>query len=316
MADQTEHISRLDLNLLTSLNALLAEKSVTGAARRLYLSQPALSASLARLRVHFSDPILMREGNHYQLTPLAVRLSEQTGAALEAARRVFAAQAEWDPSESTREFSIAGSDHGLYVFGPVIAELAAQRAPHVRFRFVHHSPALVDDAANALRSIDGMLLPHGHVADLPFIDLSPDQWRVLVAEDNPLIGETLTMEDVAMSPWVFTYQSQSAFTSAGRQIQQLGIEPHVECVVEGFMVLPAFVAGTRRLALLQGHLAEYALALGGVRVLDPPFDATPLRNAFWWHPVHRSDPEHSWMRDLVAEAGRVVEERDDVAESL
>ena len=98
-------LSRLDLNLLVALDALLTERSVTRAAERLHLSQPALSASLARLRNHFNDPILARRGNAYELTPLALRLTEHTTIALDAARRVFESQATWTPHESTREFS-------------------------------------------------------------------------------------------------------------------------------------------------------------------------------------------------------------------
>jgi DNA-binding transcriptional LysR family regulator len=101
---------------------------------------------------------------------------------------------------------------------------------------------------------------------------------------------------------VFTYQSRSAFTSATRQIQQLGIEPRVEAVVESFLLLPMFVAGTDRLALIQASLSDYARDTAGVRVLEPPFDATPIHNAMWWHPVHRRDPEHEWLRTIFVEA--------------
>ena len=117
-----------------------------------------------------------------------------------------------------------------------------------------------------------------------------------------VVGEGVTLEDVARLPWVFTYQSRSAFTSATRQIQQLGIEPRVETVVESFLVMPMFIAGTNRLGLIQAGLAEYARNAGGVRVLEPPFDATPIHNAMWWHPVHRRDPEHEWLRTLAVEA--------------
>src|SRR5687767_408046 len=79
----TDHLqlSRLDLNLPVSLGARLTERSVTRAAERLHLSQPALSASLGRLRTHFGDQILARRGNSYELTPFAVRLSEHTSTA-------------------------------------------------------------------------------------------------------------------------------------------------------------------------------------------------------------------------------------------
>ena len=179
----TDHalLSRLDLNLLVALDALLTERSVTRAADRLHLSQPALSASLARLRTHFGDPILARRGNSYELTPFALRLADHTSPALEAARRVFESQATWAPTESVREFSIYGSDYGFSTIGRVVSELAAQRAPGVHFRFMLHNPVVVEDAATRLRSADAMVIPHGILVDLPFADLWRDEWMAIVS---------------------------------------------------------------------------------------------------------------------------------------
>jgi len=305
----TDHalLSRLDLNLLVSLDALLTERSVTRAAERLHLSQPALSASLARLRTHFGDQILARRGNTYELTPFALRLAEHTTTALDAARRVFESQATWAPTESTREFAIYGSDYGFATVGRVATELAAERAAGVRFRFLLHTPSVVEDAANRLRSADAMIIPHGFLADLPYADLWHDEWVAIVA-DSSGVGDELTMDDLSSLPFVMTYSSRSAFTSVGRQIQQLGIEPHVEVVVESFLALPHFVAGTDRVGLIQGGLVPLAQRMGGIRVVRLPFEATPLVNALWWHPVHSRDPEHAWMRELFTEAGRIVEE--------
>jgi len=299
-------LARLDLNLLVSLDALLTERSVTHAASRLGLSQPALSASLARLRIHFNDEILTRQGNTYQLTPLATRLADQTANALDSARRVFSTQAEWDPAESTREFTIYGSDYSFATIGHIVTALARERAPRVRFRFVQHTPPIIEDAVNQLRSADGLMMPHGFLTDLPYVDIGTDEWVVIASATNTAIGEALTMEDVAALPWVFTYQSRAAFTPAARQMQQLGVEARVECVVEGFLALPFFIAGTQRLGLLQSRLARYAGLDPDIRVLAPPFTATPISEAFWWHPMHRRDPEHAWMRELFAEAGRTL----------
>lgn len=300
----TKPLSRLDLNLLVALDALLSERSVTRAAEKLGLSQPALSASLSRLRVHFQDPILVREGNAYILSPLAVRLADQTAIALESARRVFAAHADWDASESTREFTIFGSDYSFVTVGQRVAALASERAPGVRFRFNLHNPQYVEDVAHRLRTADGLLIPHGPVDGLPYVDLFSDGWVGIVATDNPDVGDHITMKVAAASHWVFTYQSQAAFTPAGRQLHEMGIEPRIDCVVEGFLALPAFIAGTRRLGLVQARLAPFAATQPGVRVVAPPFEPTPIMNALWWHPVHDRDPDHIWMRSLFAEAGR------------
>ena len=126
----------------------------------------------------------------------------------------------------------------------------------------------------------------------------------VAATDTPDGDDGSTRAVAATSPWVFTYQSQAAFTSAGRQLQELGVEPRIDAVVEGFLAMPAFIAGTRRLGLVQARLAPFVAQHPGVRVVAPPFPATAVRNALWWHPVHDRDPEHEWMRALFAEAGR------------
>lgn len=300
-------LSRLDLNLLVALDALLSERSVTRAAQRLHLSQPALSASLARLRTHFNDEILARRGNNYELTALAVRLSDHTAIALDAARRVFESQAEWTPHSSTREFSFYGSDYGFATVGAAASRLAREVAPGVRFRFMRHNPAIVDDATLTLRSVDAMIIPHGHLSDLPHVDLWRDRWVILADESNMAIEHGLTMADLAKFPWVFTYRSQSAFTSASRQLQSLGLEPTVEAVVESFLALPYFIRGTDRLALVQAGLAEQISALGGVRILEPPFEAAAVVNALWWHSIHERDPEHAWMRSIFQQAAHHIQ---------
>lgn len=299
-------LSRLDLNLLIALDALLTERSVTRAAERLHLSQPALSASLARLRTHFNDPILARRGNAYELTPLAVRLTEHTSTALDAARRVFESQATWDPEQSTREFSIYGSDYSFATLGRRVSRIASERAPGVRLRFMLHNPAIVEDAANRLRSADALLIPHGFLHDLRFTDLWQDSWVGLRRADDE--GE-VTMDDLARHPWVLTWHAREAFTSASRQLQQLGIEIRIEAVVESFLALGSFIEDTARYGIVHASLAPTIERSAAVTRFELPFEATPALNAMWWHPIHERDPEHAWLRELFVEAAADLQAR-------
>src|SRR5690349_22999772 len=134
-------LANLDLNLLVSLDALLQQRSVTKAAAQMGLSQPALSASLARLRRHFGDELLTRVGNEYRLTPLAVQLRDLARFALDGVERVFTAQTEFDAASSTREFSLVISDYGIAVFGDTIAALLAEEAPNARLRLAANTPS-------------------------------------------------------------------------------------------------------------------------------------------------------------------------------
>jgi DNA-binding transcriptional LysR family regulator len=296
------NIASLDLNLLVSLDALLQERSVTRAAARMGLSQPALSASLARLRRHFGDELLARAGNEYRLTPLAVQLKELVRIALSGVERVFTAQPEFEPASSTREFTLLVSDYVVAILGDTIAELLGEEAPHTRLRLTPHSPAMVERADQVLLTADVMLLPRGFITDLSHRDLYRDEWVCVVASDNRVVDDGLTVEDLETLPWVLTYHGQTASTSAARQMRMLGIEPRVQVVTENFLTVPTLIAGSERIALLQRRLVDQLPLNAGIRALAPPFEAAPLIEAMWWHPVYDDDPEHVYLRDVVTRA--------------
>jgi DNA-binding transcriptional LysR family regulator len=299
-------LANLDLNLLVSLDALLDQHSVTRAAQQLGLSQPALSASLARLRRHFGDELLARSGNEYRLTPLAAQLKPRVRLALDGVERVFTAQPDFDPRESTREFSIQLSDYAAAVLGSAIAEALAEEAPAARLRLTHNTPDAVDHAEQTLLTTDLLVLPHGFITDLPREDLMRDRWVMVVAVDHPEVGDALSIEQLATLGWVATYYGPTASTPAARQLRMLGIEPRVQVVTESFLTIPALVAGTRRIALLQERLVTRLSADAGIRALPCPFEAGPLVDAMWWHPIYDRDPEHTFFRDLVGRAAATV----------
>lgn len=298
-------LSRLDLNLLAPLDAILTERSVTRAAQRLQLSQPSLSAALARLRTHFGDPLLVRRGNRYDLSPLALKLADPVSATLDSARRIFEEQGEWDPRTATREFSVYMSDYALCTIAPIVSRIASVDAPSVRFRFLLQGSSIIDEADERLRSVDALIAPQGMIADLPHTDLWRDEWVIIADAHNDAARRGLTPEDLATSPWVHTFQTPTASTPALRQLQYLGIEHHVEATVESFQALPLFVRGTARLGLLQRGLLSSLPSLDGLIAVESPLALAPLVPTLWWHPSHHGDPGHTWMRATFVRAGEV-----------
>ena len=300
------NLASLDLNLLVSLDALLQQRSVTRAATQMGLSQPALSASLARLRRHFGDELLTRVGNEYRLTPLAMQLKDLTRVALSGVERVFDAQPHFNPSSSRREFSVAVSDYGIEMLGGALARLLAEQAPGTRLRLAANTPTVVDRADQMLLSTDLLVLPHGFLSDFSHRDLYRDEWLCVVSADNHTVGTTLSVADLERMPWVLSYHGPTASTSAARQMRQLGIEPRVQVVTETFLTVPRLVAGTGRIALLQRRLVDRLPADSGVRALACPFEVGPLIEAMWWHPVYDDDPEHAYLRTLMVRAAELV----------
>jgi DNA-binding transcriptional LysR family regulator len=299
----TVNIAVLDMNLVVALRALLTERNVTRAGERIGLSQPAMSAALSRLRRHFGDELLARKGSGYELTALGKVLLDRAEVACEMLDLVFGSQPRFDPAREHREFTLLASDYAVAVAGDLLARELSAQAPQVRITFRQVPVTLIDDPAAQLSTVDGLFMPHGIISGLPAVDLFRDRWVCVVAEDHPEVGDSITLEQLAVLPWAIYQRVYDA--PVNRQLSLLGIEPRVQVSVDSFQLLPALVAGTRRVAMIQGLLAA-RLGLGpgsGIRLLDCPFDAVPVQEALWWHPVHTHDAGHLWLRESVAAIG-------------
>ncbi|OLT26952.1 LysR family transcriptional regulator [Actinomadura sp. CNU-125] len=292
------NLASLDLNLLVALRALLEERNVTRAGRRIGLSQPATSAALARLRRHFGDELLVRTGNNYEPTPLGAALQAPAANACVLLERLFTSRAEFDPATERREFTIMASDYAVAVFGAALARAVHAAAPGVRLTFRQVGPEIGENTDALLSAVDGLLMPHGVISGFPTVELYRDEWVCLVAADHPEIGDALTLDDLARLPWVVYQRPYDA--PAARQLSMLGLEPRVEVSVQNFQLMPSLVAGTRRLALIQRRLAGLLAPVAAVRALPCPFEAVPVQEALWWHPVHTHDAAHTWLRALAA----------------
>lgn len=293
----------IDLNLLRALDAVLEEQSVTRAAVRLGLSQPAMSASLGKLRRHFGDELLTRVGNRYEATPLARELLEPTRTALRAVDRVFIRESDFDPASSERDFAIVMSDYSTAVLGPEIARRLHERSPRSRLYIYALTPEVVDGAPETMRTHDLIVMPHGFLTGLSHRDIYEDDWVCLVAADNEAVGDKLTVEDLAEMPWVLTYHQRTAFTTAVQQLRMEGLEPRVEIVVQNYLTVAPLLAGSDRIALVQDRLGKLLATTGHVRQVAAPFEAAPLVETMWWHPMYDNDPAHRWLREIVVEAG-------------
>ncbi|AGL19788.1 LysR family transcriptional regulator [Actinoplanes sp. N902-109] len=293
----------LNLNLLVHLDALLSRASVSGAAEELELSQPTVSVALGRLRRHFDDPLLVRIGNHYELSPLAVTLKPVVADAIAGAERVFLGREPFDPAASRRRFTVFASDYWIETMGPPISRLLSIAAPEASVGFEIPPSRYVETPLEGLRGVDGMLVPRGALHGIPHLDLFSTEWRCVVSADNPHVGAELDLTTLAALPWaVFAARSDSddeATSIVMRQVRLSGLTPHVQVSSGTFAALPALVQGTTRVAVVHRSLAENAERTMGLRSFRPPFPTNPMVQAFWWHPIHEHDRGHQWFRALL-----------------
>ncbi|BBY86608.1 LysR family transcriptional regulator [Mycolicibacterium tokaiense] len=297
----TRSLTDLDLPQLRALHALLTERSVTAAAHRLARSQPTLSSSLARLRRHFGDELLTRSGNHYVLTPFAQQIFPLTGVAVAAVDRVFAAEADFEPHRTQREFTIVSSDFGISVMGGLLAARLLRDAPSSRIRFLPPTPAVFGREGDYFRTVDGAFMPDGYLNLARRLDLYTDRWVCVVWSGNSRVKGQLTMADLRELPWVTTSVDPVNRSPAWRQMELLGVVPRVCAIADSFVSMPRLIMGTDAVAMLQSRVAAFAAPRPEFTVLDCPFDVVPLVESFWWHPMYDEDPAHLWLRSVFEE---------------
>ncbi|MFD4193488.1 LysR family transcriptional regulator [Amycolatopsis thermoflava] len=300
------HLVNLDLNLLVVLRELLRERNVTRAAARLGVTQPAVSASLARLRRHFDDDLLVRSGNGYVLSPLAAQLTDQVEAICGATERLFGTGHDFDPGVSGREFTVFMADYTIEVLGSRLSALLAEQAPGVQLHVRLVREAFARDIGGTIRLIDGLVAPPASRFDLPdvrSVELFTERWVCVVDAANPHVtGDELSLAQLAEMTWVAPFQPDRGFAPAApmsRQLVLFGIQPRIRVRVESYQAVPHFVAGTDRVALLQERLARRVAPRLGLRVLPCPGDPEPIVERFWWHTDYDGDPAHRWFREVL-----------------
>jgi len=287
-----------DLNLLVALDALLREKSVTNAGRRVHLSQSAMSGALARLRHAFNDDLLVAGRGAMTLTPLAEGLVEPVAAILRDTQEALSAHVRFEPSTSRRTFTIAASDYATTVLlGEAVREMNAQ-APHVTLVILQLRDRLeeLDDL-----DVDVCILPQSIVPPArPHELLFRDTFTCLVWRDNTDVGDRLTVDQfTTLGHVVVTFHDDCTTRDDDRFAPRIGLERRAEIVVPNFHALPSLIVGTNRIAIVQKRLATKLASSHPVRVVGLPIPIPPLEEAMLWHPRFERDPAHLWFRSVL-----------------
>ena len=290
----------LDLNLLVALDALLATRSVTAAGRRLNLSQPAMSAALARLRDYFHDKILVSDGNRMQLTTYAEALAPRLKTQLQGLDVLLARSDGFEPASAERTFSIIATDYiTAVVLAPLMGGLEAD-APGLRFEI--STP--YDDSAEQLAqgNVDLLITPDAFVHPDHPVELLFEERQVLVGwSGNPLFRRALTEEDVFNYGHVaVSFGRQRTASFADRQLALLGKARRIEATAPTFMAAPWLLRGTNRIAFMHERLARAMAESFPIAIAEIPFAFPVMREMVQHHRARSADDGLAWLRSRLA----------------
>jgi DNA-binding transcriptional LysR family regulator len=295
-----------DLNLLLPLKVLLEEGNVTRAGHRLNLSQPAMSAALARLRRKFDDELLTRNGRDYDLTPFAVELLPEVQHALRLISRALHVEEGFEPGTSERTFRLAMSDYAIAVVHDTLLARISELAPGVRLRIDHLGPD-IRSSDRVLLEYDALIAPLG----IGFPGESRPLWRdrmvLLVDRRFHDLSRGLSLEDLARLPHAAATFGPGVLTPVDRVFGELDIHRHTQVSVSGWLPLPFVIEGTDLVGVVPERLAK--LHAGGDRPLvqvEPPFSEVVLAEGYWFAQDRLADPAHLWLFERFEEVGRAL----------
>jgi LysR family transcriptional regulator, nod-box dependent transcriptional activator len=303
------NLTRFDLNLLVVLDALLTEKSVTRAAERLFVSQPAVSNSLNRLRVIFNDPLLVRSGRQMDLSPHAHTLVGPAHDALLKVRELLETKQEFVAAISERTFRIAMSDYCTVTILPLILRRLAVEAPGVKLVVDPWSKdRLIEletgdlDLCMTLDERRTISTPR-HPELLREVQLYTDNFVCVVESDHPLRHE-MDQEDYLRFKHVVVGFGTAVVTVDRMMLMEAGIETEAHHEVPSFSTVLFQLKGTQFIGIVPELLARIYLPILGLRILPLPAPIPALKEVLLWHARSDNDHGHSWLRDLIQFVGK------------
>ncbi|HUQ55889.1 LysR family transcriptional regulator [Lentzea sp.] len=298
---------RIDLNLFVPLNALLIERNVTKAAERIFVTQPAMSAALAKLRRVFDDPLLVRQGRELVLTSFAESLRQPVQQLLFSARDMLTSNQHFEPKVDNRSFTLVASDYTTAVLlVPLLPRLIAE-APGVRIKIEQPK----DDYIDFVRSGRCDLLfwpshfPTPELDRFPNTALFRDEFILVAAHDNTSFDHPLTDEELARTPCV----RLASITSSDDSVEPIApIEPVLPAVatVSTSTLALELVSRTSLVTTIQRQLFEQKRESLGLREVEIATTLPELTMTMFWHPRSVRSPAHRWLRTRVQEAAAAL----------
>ncbi|WP_394829232.1 LysR family transcriptional regulator [Pendulispora albinea] len=292
-------VRAMNLNLLPALEALLVEGSVGAAARRLHVSQSAMSHSLAKLRAVFGDPLLVPEGRGLVPTPRAVQLLARVPRALDGLAQAVTEPEPFDPKSAQRTFRLATVDYFELTMLPHVLSYLAANAPGIGLEIERVTPKAVASLASG--DIDLALLGAsfpGAPAGLRKMTLYRDPFAVIARSDHPAIGRKLDLATYVALGHVLVSIEGRRDGVVDRALAKLGKTRRVVLRVPHFVSAPLAVLSSDCICTIARSVAHRARELFGLRVMAPPLALEAAEVVALWPRRHDGDPARRWFRKL------------------
>ncbi|WOH52754.1 LysR family transcriptional regulator [Bradyrhizobium sp. sBnM-33] len=291
----------LDLNLLVALDALMTERNLTAAARSIKLSQPAMSAAVARLRAYFRDELFTMRGRELVPTPRAEGLAAPIRKALLHIQLSIISQDVFNPAKSDRRFRILLSDFMTIVFFRKVVDRVARDAPAVSFELL----PLADATDELLRrgEVDFLILPELFMSSAhPKATLFEESLVCVGCRTNKQLPAQLTFERYMSMGHVAVKFGLTRKPSIEEWfLLKHGLKRRIEVVVQSFNMIPPVLLDTGRIGMMPSRLVKHFENTMPLQIVELTRSLPAFTEAVQWPAFHNSDPASIWMRQILLE---------------
>lgn len=293
-------LAAIDLNLLVAFEALFEECSVTAAAGRLYLGQPAMSAALGRLRALFEDELLIRIGSKMQPTSKAKAIAPGIKAALQQIRQAIESSQTFDPASARQSFAIASSDSLSYIVVPKLLEVCRQTAPGIDLRLIGFEKDEV-----------GELLEQGAVDVVLGVFQSPprqtlqetlfqEQFVGIARKGHPAVTNgSMSLEAFVSVPHALFTLRRDATGEVDKVLAKYNLERRIGLTISHALVLPAIVSNSDLIASVPARLAKQFICLGTLEIFELPIAIESWTVSMLWSKLADRDSANNWLRQIL-----------------
>ncbi|MDD7910782.1 LysR family transcriptional regulator [Pseudovibrio exalbescens] len=290
---------RYDLNAMRTFVTLLEERSVSRAAERLGITQPALSNSLARLRELLQDPLFVRERYGMRPTEKAETIGPVIAEALRQIDGVVQAQQDFDPLSAHRHFVIAANSYVEFILIPDLMARLRELAPHISIRVIPFGASISE---SGLMSGD-TAFALGRMVDPPdnlvVHRLFEDGLHCVVRADLPGIGDRLTKQHYENLKHVNVLPPGTLKAGLFQVLEREGLHRDLAASLTHFLSVPDLIAATDYCATLPDRVCERLKSDPRLKIVAPPVDLGRFPVELAWHSRYRTDPAHRWLRRLI-----------------
>lgn len=294
-------LRHVDLNLISVLDALFEARSVSGAARRLKVTQPTVSFALGKLRHFFGDDLFVRQARAMSPTPFALSLRQPVQEILAIIHRDVLPKAPFDPATTTREFTICTSDVGELCFLPRLVQAFAAEAPHACLRSIS-MPAEEDLSAHLARAADVALgyFPRLDAPDLIVEHLFDHPFVCIARQGHPAFDEPITLEAFLQCEHAVVHPQGRSQHIVQQSLSTMGLEVKVSVHTAHFASLPFLLLGSDLISLVPASIADAFVEYMPLETTAAPLQIPAIPLSQHWSRRNATDPALKWLLELIA----------------